>query len=76
MARTTANQRPGDPVVTLTPQQTLDSLMQLGIDGPRGMRIMGIARQYGIKAEALDKGIVEVRPAGDNYTLQVSRRAG
>lgn len=77
MARTTANQRPGDPAVTLTPQQTLDSLMQLGIDGPRGMNIMAIARRLDCtKAEALDKGIVEVRPAGDNYTLKVTRRAG
>jgi hypothetical protein len=74
MVRTTANQR--DPAVTLTPQQTLDSLMQLGIDGPLGMNIMAIARTFNCtKAHALTKGIVEVTPAGANYTLKVSRRA-
>jgi hypothetical protein len=73
MARTTANQRPGGE---LTPQETLNKLMELGIDGPRGLNIMAIARKHGIKAEALDKGIVEVWPAGPmTYTLKVSRRA-
>lgn len=75
MARTTAIQRGETAPERITAQQTLDYLMKLGIDGPRGMRIMAIARQYGEKAEALDRGIVFVRPAGDGYTIEVSRRA-
>lgn len=76
MARTTANQRDDAQPGVLTPQQTLDYLRELGIDGPRGMNVMAIARRHGEKAEALDKGIVVVKPAGPmTYTIEVSRRA-
>lgn len=78
MPRTTANMRPGPGLRELTGQQTLDRLMELeGIhgkfDGPRAMRIMAIARQHGIKAEALKKGLVRVRPAGKGYTLEINQ---
>lgn len=79
MARTTATTREQPPgLKELTGQQTLDRLMELeGIhgkfDGPRAMRIMAIARQHGIKAEALKKGLVRVRPSGKGYTLEVDQ---
>lgn len=79
MARTTAGTRAQDAGgAALTGQQALDRLMELeGIhgkfDGPRAMRIMAIARQFGIKAEGLKKGMVTVRPAGKGYTLDINQ---
>lgn len=68
--------RPGGKA--MTGQQALDAIAALeGIHGrfgkDRAERILGIARQYGIKAEALKTGILRVRPASGGYTLDIDQ---
>lgn len=70
--------RPADlPEGALTGQQALDALMCLldiygnPIDGQKALRLLAIARQHGIKAEGLVKGMVTIRLAGRGYTLTI-----
>lgn len=71
--RTTAGKRPvpqDSELTTLTGQQVLDWLMSLGVDGPRAMRMLKIAREVGIKAEVIPgKGIWTIRLVEGGYSL-------
>lgn len=75
--RSTANQRSDRPGADYTGQQALDKIMSLQdchghpFDGQRALVILKIARQHGIKAEALRKGLMRVRPSGSGYTIEI-----
>lgn len=74
--RTTAAQRPGVP--RYTTEAAVEKLAKLeGIHGvfgrDRAIRIIAIAQSFGIKAEALRKGMVTVRPTGSMLTIEIDQ---
>lgn len=64
--RTTAGQR-----VDYTAREAADLLCKW-FDRDRATRIVAIARAFGIKAEALPKGMVTLRAAGTRLTIEVN----
>lgn len=70
MARTVAGKRPQKPQGSLSSQDVMDKLMELGVDGIKAMRLLTIANQFGIKSEVIPgKGIWTIQLTETGYSL-------
>lgn len=74
--RSVSARRPGAKVYS--GPEALNAVAALeGIHGrfgeTRAARILAIARQHGIKAEALKTGLLRVRPASGGYALEIDQ---